>query len=184
MNHGAGDRGPDAAGRRGRGRRSGGARRSAAGAKQAHDILLGGATDYDGLKQIVEDAVRVHLDAPGRVAIRGPHVEIGAKAALPIILMLHEFATNAAKYGALSNGEGRISISWSVTGRIGAERLRLQWQETGGPVVVAPSTNGFGSRLIERGLAGQLGAEVKLDYRPEGVTCDLDAPMGRVRETS
>ena len=151
---------------------------------KAHDILLGGTTDGAGLKRIVEDAVRVHLDTPGRIGVRGPHVEIGSKAALPIILMLHELATNAAKYGALSNGEGHVSISWSVSGRIGAERLRLQWRETGGPVVAAPSTKGFGSRLIERGLAGQLGAEVKLDYKPEGVTCDLDAPMDRVRETS
>nr|WP_026362799.1 PAS domain-containing protein [Methylopila sp. M107] len=148
---------------------------------KAQDILLGGQTEGAALTAIVEDAVRPHLDSAGRVHIAGPGVEIGSKAALPIVLMLHELATNALKYGALSTANGRVAVVWSVRGRTGAETLRLRWSESGGPEVAPPDRKGFGSRLIERGLAGQLGATVSLRYPSEGVVCDLEAPIDRLR---
>ena len=90
--------------------------------------------------------------------------------------MLHELSTNAAKYGALS-ADGRISVGWvRVRHRRGADR-RLVWRESGGPEVAAPSRRGFGSRLIERGLTGQVGGTMRLDYAPAGVTCEVVAPL-------
>jgi two-component sensor histidine kinase len=92
-------------------------------------------------------------------------------------LALHELATNAAKYGALSAPEGRVTLSWDLEGSGAARRFRLRWRESGGPVVAPPTKAGFGTRLIERGLAGGLKAQVKLEYAPDGLAFDLTAPL-------
>jgi two-component sensor histidine kinase len=99
--------------------------------------------------------------------------------ALSLTMALHELCTNAAKYGALSSATGRVAINWRVTTQaaFGQTRLHLQWEEQGGPPVSAPQKRGFGSRLIERGLARELDAEVRLDYAPTGVVCAIDAPL-------
>lgn len=149
---------------------------------EAQDVLLGGSVDGARLAEIVRDALKAHLHESGRVSIRGPNVEVGSRAALPIVLMLHELATNAVKYGALSGGDGQVAVEWSVRGRPGGEELRLSWIETGGPAVAPPMTKGFGTRLIERGLAAQLGAKVVLDYPARGATCMLEVPLTRLRE--
>jgi two-component sensor histidine kinase len=94
-------------------------------------------------------------------------------------MAVHELATNAAKYGALSNGSGRISVHWTIPER-DEPHLQIVWTETGGPKVAAPSSKGFGSRLIERGLAGQLGGEAVIDYRETGVVCRIMAPLGTI----
>jgi two-component sensor histidine kinase len=78
-------------------------------------------------------------------------------------------ATNAVKYGALSAADGRVQVQWSMRD---GNRLRLSWQETGGPAVSAPSKEGFGTRAITR-MLGQLDGEVKFDWREEGLTCDV-----------
>lgn len=143
---------------------------------KAHDILLSGATDGAGLAAIIEDAVRLHLDAPGRVTAAGPNLDVGPRAALPIVLMVHELSTNAAKYGALSNDRGRVDIRWSIEPRPEGEVVILNWTERDGPPVAAPGRQGFGTKLIERGLAGQLGAKVSLAYPPDGATCTLEIP--------
>ena len=149
---------------------------------KAHDILLLGETKGASLKEIVEDALRLHVDGSDRVQISGPSIEVGSKAALPIVLMLHELATNAAKYGALSNGHGRVSVCWSVAGKGTEQVLTLVWSESCGPAVSAPNRKGFGTRLIERGLAGQLSATVALDYPVEGARCTLEVPTARLRD--
>jgi two-component sensor histidine kinase len=101
---------------------------------------------------------------------------------MAMALGLHELATNAAKYGALSTPEGRVTLTWGVDGRgedDGPGRLNLTWREEGGPAVSKPARAGFGSRLIERGLAAELQAKVRLDYAPEGLVFTLSAPLGR-----
>lgn len=92
-------------------------------------------------------------------------------------MALHELCTNAVKYGALSNEAGRISVGWSV-----GERLQIRWAESGGPPVARPTRRGFGSRMIERALASELDAKVRVDYRPEGLVVEIDArpPAARV----
>jgi two-component sensor histidine kinase len=88
-------------------------------------------------------------------------------------MALHELATNSLKYGALSNDEGMMRLSWSRDD----DRLHLVWREQGGPPVEPPIRRGFGSRLIERGLPHQLNGTVSLSFLPEGVVCTIDMPL-------
>ena len=88
-------------------------------------------------------------------------------------LGLHELATNAVKYGALSVPGGSVDLSWSTDGG----RLRLVWIERDGPKVAAPAASGFGTRLLERALALELRGTVRLEYPPEGARCEIEAPL-------
>jgi two-component sensor histidine kinase len=98
--------------------------------------------------------------------------------AVVLSMIVHEIATNAAKYGALSNDSGHVTLDWEVLENDGTRKLRLIWTETGGPPVVAPVQRGFGSRLIERSARDQLGGEATVDFLPRGVVytvlCSLD----------
>jgi PAS domain S-box-containing protein len=108
-----------------------------------------------------------------RVNAAGPDLPIGGSALTSLALILHEFATNAAKYGALSSATGRIEISWSVAG----DELRLRWTESGGPPAGEPPTSeGFGSSLARRIITSQLAGQISYDWRPEGVTISLVVP--------
>ncbi len=91
--------------------------------------------------------------------------------------MLHELATNATKYGALSNQSGRVEVTWQVRVAEGGPRLRFAWTERGGPPVTPPTRRGFGTRLIERGLAGEVGGEIGLSFPPEGFAFVVEAPL-------
>ena len=144
---------------------------------KAHDILLGGAVERAPLAAVVREGIGVLEEASGRVRVSGPEVEVGAKAALALALMLHEMTTNALKYGALSVPEGRVELSWSVSPGEDGPNLRLSWRERGGPPARPPTRKGFGTRLIERGLTGQIGGALSLEYPPEGVTCTVEAPL-------
>ena len=90
-------------------------------------------------------------------------------------LALHELATNAGKYGALSVSEGQVHVTWSVTDEPEGRRLHLVWREQGGPPVRPPTKAGFGTRLIQRGLSGELGGKVTLEFRPDGLVCGMEA---------
>ncbi|MGA0533949.1 sensor histidine kinase [Hansschlegelia sp. KR7-227] len=147
---------------------------------KAHDILLAGSANAAQLSSIVARAVELIADRPDRVSTDGPDLEVGSRAALPLMLMMHELGANAAKYGALSNASGRVAVSWRVTGERGAETVRLTWSESGGPAVVAPTRQGFGSKLLERGLARQLGATTRLTFPADGATCEIVAPLDRL----
>ena len=93
-------------------------------------------------------------------------------------MVFHELATNAAKHGALSNdAAGQIDIAWQIEPTPQGDRMRLRWQESGGPPVTRPRRKGFGSRLIESGLAQELDGEVRLDYEPAGVVCQIVMPV-------
>lgn len=143
---------------------------------QAHELLI--RTNWEGadLRATVERAL-----APfGRTGeppwtIKGPTVRLQPKQALALTLVLHELATNAAKYGALSTPEGHVSVAWAVEGRENG-RLRLIWSEAGGPPVATPRQVGFGTRLIEGSISYELDGEARIDYRREGVQCTLVLP--------
>jgi two-component sensor histidine kinase len=92
-------------------------------------------------------------------------------------MALHELATNAAKYGALSDPRGRIEIDWRFDGTPAAPALAIAWSERGGPEVAPPQRRGFGSRLIERGIAQELDGEVALLFDPAGVQCRIRLPL-------
>jgi two-component sensor histidine kinase len=89
-------------------------------------------------------------------------------------MALHELATNAAKYGALSSPSGRVEVTWETK----AQRLWLNWREAGGPPVKAPTRRGFGSRLLEQGLLRELGGRTRIDYPADGVRCEIEAFLG------
>jgi two-component sensor histidine kinase len=93
-----------------------------------------------------------------------------------LALVLHELATNAAKYGALSAEGGTVAIDWEITGQAEALRLKLRWTERGGPPVTAPSRQGFGSRLIQASFAGA-GGSATVDYAPAGLVCIIDVAV-------
>ena len=98
--------------------------------------------------------------------------------ALSLAMALQELATNAVKYGALSNAAGQIAITWSVDPSTSPPRLHLRWEESGGPPVPPPTRRGFGSQLIERSLSQDLGGEVRMTFALGGVVCTVDAPLG------
>ena len=114
----------------------------------------------------------------------GHNVHLQPKAALTLAMAFHELVTNAAKHGALLADTGRIGIDWQVEpdrngrGR-GGGRLCLRWQESGRPPVVLPTRRGFGSRLIQRGLEQDLDGEVRLEYEPGGVLCQVAMPWSQ-----
>ncbi|MDV2985144.1 UNVERIFIED_CONTAM: PAS domain-containing protein [Methylobacteriaceae bacterium AG10] len=145
---------------------------------KSHDILLAGQTDSASVDRVVQEAVTLHDDTGQRFRVTGPGLLIGPSAALSLGLMLHELATNAIKYGALSVPEGWVSIGWTVEGEGASAVFQLDWQEQDGPPVTAPTRKGFGSRLIQRGLAG---GDVSLRYLTEGVHCVLCAPLTGLR---
>jgi two-component sensor histidine kinase len=104
-----------------------------------------------------------------RVSIEGPEVLLEPNSAQAIAVTLHELATNAVKYGALSAGEGHIEVKWS---HAADGRLILLWTETGGPPVKTPIHRGFGGRVIE-GMIEQLKGQARFDWRPEGLVCEM-----------
>jgi two-component sensor histidine kinase len=127
---------------------------------------------------VVRDSTEHLSGETERFALSGPAVWIAPRAALALALALHELGTNAAKYGALSSERGRVSIAWRETEE---GRLVLDWKEEGGPPVTAPARRGFGSRLIEQGLAGDLGGKARLAFEPDGLRCTIDAALDAVR---
>ena len=108
--------------------------------------------------------------------ITGENIRFPPKSALALGIAFNELATNAVKYGAFSNAAGSILIEWTIEPTPQGGRLILHWQEKDGPPVTQPSHMGFGSRVIERGLAHELEAEVNLDYRPAGLLCTMSIP--------
>ncbi|MGU3361504.1 PAS domain-containing protein [Methylobacterium sp. M6A4_1b] len=145
---------------------------------KAHDILLDGVHESADMEAVMRGALSIHDDRqPGRFHVSGPPVLLGSKAALALALMLHELATNAAKYGALSVPDGRVILAWSLDDGAAGTTVRLTWSETDGPRVTQPTHKGFGSRLIERGLVGAVGGAISLEYLPGGLVCRVVAPL-------
>lgn len=110
-----------------------------------------------------------------RLKLTGPDIRLLPRVALALSLALHELATNAGKYGALSIDSGRVDVDWAVT--TAPAVFSLRWAASGGPPVKMPQRRGFGSRLIEHGLAQDLDGDIRLDFEPSGVICTIAAPM-------
>ncbi len=144
---------------------------------RAHDVLTRENWEGAGLREVVLQALAPygHL-ADDRLRVVGPDVRLSPQRALALSMAVHELATNAAKYGALSKATGRIRITWAVEESATGARLQLKWQESGGPPVVPPKHRGFGSRLIERSLAQDLAGEAQISFLPAGVACTISTP--------
>jgi two-component sensor histidine kinase/response regulator RpfG family c-di-GMP phosphodiesterase len=145
-----------------------------------HDVLS--KTRWQGAdigKLVAEEMAPYSAGDPACVRLDGPSTVVESNRAQAISLALHELATNAAKYGALSEASGKVSIHWSVD----TDALRIAWKETGGPPVTPPTRSGFGSKIIEASIAGQRGGHVQFEWRPEGLRCNLVIPHAATEGT-
>jgi PAS domain S-box-containing protein len=147
---------------------------------RAHDVLTRENWEGASLREIVAQAIEPYgSHDERRFEVTGPEVRLPPRMALSLAMALQELATNAVKYGALSKVTGRVRIAWTLHGGSGAPRLRLAWEEMGGPPVSEPTRRGFGSRLIERSLAQDLDGEVRMTFAPTGVVCAVDTLIAR-----
>jgi PAS domain S-box-containing protein len=139
----------------------------------AHNVLTRENWEGADLAEIAREAVRPYDDTGARIEACGPPARLAPNVALALSMALHELATNALKYGALSAPEGHVTLAWSVAPS--GDAIDLAWRERGGPPVSEPATTGFGSRLLA-GLGGELGAPADIRYDPAGLICRLRAP--------
>ncbi len=140
----------------------------------AHDILTREQWDGARLEDIASSVLQALGGTQGRVRLNGPAVRLGPRSALALSMAFHELGTNALKYGALSRPGGQVHIDWGPSTHSEPETV-VTWVERGGPAVHPPSQRGFGSRLLEKGLASQLDGEVKMNFEPTGLTCSIRA---------
>ncbi|WP_342151220.1 sensor histidine kinase [Methylorubrum sp. SB2] len=145
---------------------------------KTHDLLTRRDWTRAPLRQVLENELSPYRSGEDHVTLIGEEVELPPRYVLALGMTAHELTTNAAKYGALSTDEGRVSVTWRVgRGESGRERLHIEWRETGGPPVSQPRRRGFGSRLITGGIARELDGDVRLDFAPEGLRCIIDVPL-------
>ena len=153
---------------------------------RVHSLLAEGGWSGADLRAVAERELAPYGTAPGRsaaasgpsVSLDGPPVRLAAAAVQPVAMVLHELATNAAKHGALSVPGGRVEVRWRLDRR--EEVLGLVWAEAGGPPVPAvPRRRGFGSRVVEATVRGQLGGAVDLAWRRHGLAVEIALPLAR-----
>jgi two-component sensor histidine kinase len=147
---------------------------------QTHAMLID--KDWQG----VDLAEIVHSEmAPfaGRVQVEGPSLKLDAKTAENFALTLHELATNAAKYGALSIATGRVHIGWSKMALNGSERFTFRWREKGGPPVSPPTQKGFGSAVLEHVMAEHLGVAPRIDFATDGLCYEIGGALETIIQT-
>jgi two-component sensor histidine kinase len=146
---------------------------------ETHNLLSKEKWQGSELQDVIGRVTQPYLlNNPERMRMFGPHVPLSPRIAVVLSMIVHEIATNAAKYGALSNDTGTVTLDWEIITDDGKPKLRLIWTEAGGPHVATPVRPGFGSRLIERSARDQLGGEATVDFLPRGVVytvlCSLD----------
>lgn len=149
-----------------------------------HDILS--QTDWSAapIGQVIRSELAPYMEddearAEARVEMTGPDISLAANEALSLGLAIHELATNAAKYGALSNDAGKVVISWRM---LSPQTAEVHWREEGGPPVAEPQNRGFGRDLIEKIVASELKSDVELRFEPGGVECRLLVPVRRLSD--
>lgn len=150
----------------------------------SHDLLTRENWEGAALHDVVSEALRpfVRTNDDRQTRVDGRQLRLRPKVALSLGMALHELATNASKYGALSVENGQIAIWWASSSVDGEPHLDLFWKEEGGPPVQPRSWRGFGSRLIEQGLAHELGGSARLEYLPSGLYCKISFPMSLLEE--
>ena len=151
----------------------------------SHDLLVRESWHGASLSELIRSQLAVYLDrddAP--VSMTGPDVALKPEAAQSLGLALHELSSNAARFGALSVPDGRVTINWKRAGSGGADAaLEFDWQEQLGPKVKARRKEGFGSMVIERNLARSLDAKVDLTFAPDGLRCNLVIPASQLLDS-
>ena len=146
---------------------------------RSHDLLTRENWKSARLNDIAYDALEPFSVTDGRkerIVIKGEPIRFPPKAALALGIAFNELATNAVKYGAFSNDVGSILIDWAIEPSSDGDRINLRWQEKDGPKVSPPTRKGFGTRMIEQGLALELEGTAHLDYAPDGLICTMNFP--------
>jgi len=141
----------------------------------SHDLLMASDLRRMGLRDIVGRVLETCGVATERVVVEGPNVRVPAARATAIVLAVHELCTNAHKHGALSASGGQVSLTWQVLRDAG--QFEFEWREHGGPPVAPPQSRGFGSTLISRVVAGELGGKVESDFLPDGLRVRFTASL-------
>jgi two-component sensor histidine kinase/CHASE1-domain containing sensor protein len=140
-----------------------------------HDLLTKTEWSNTLIGDVVRSELRPYMDrGTSGIALNGPEIAIAANDALSLGLAIHELATNAAKYGALSTDGGKVSVTWR---KVSPELCEIDWRESDGPPVSQPVGRGFGRDLLERLLSAELHSEVRLHFEPGGVECELRVPI-------
>lgn len=147
---------------------------------KATDVLTAKSWTEASLNDIVNSGLSAAEGFRDRIEIVGEDMMVPGQAGLALTLALHELTTNAAKYGALSNEEGRILIRWDKKGDGSSKRFLFEWKEYGGPAVTAPQRRGFGTRMIERSLQSYFEGRTALRFAPAGVEFEIDSAMPTV----
>jgi light-regulated signal transduction histidine kinase (bacteriophytochrome) len=140
---------------------------------KAHSLLSQSRWEGVSINNLLMEELAPYIREHAAFEMTGPDLVLTSKSALALSLAIHELCTNAAKYGALSTPQGRVSIKWSRTEPGG---LNMSWTESGGPAVIRPTRRGFGSTLIERALAMETDGQASLQYLPDGVICSVMLP--------
>jgi two-component sensor histidine kinase len=150
----------------------------------AHALLSKGRWTGVGIADLVRDQLAPYATGTN-MTIRGPDVMLPAPTTQALAMVLHELATNAVKFGALSRLGGRVSIGWGASsGDDSAAALTVEWRETGGPPVSKPTHPGFGTSLIGELISHELGGTVALAFDPDGVCCRMSLPLGQAQQTT
>ncbi|MDO8902821.1 MAG: HWE histidine kinase domain-containing protein [Phenylobacterium sp.] len=142
---------------------------------RAHDVLTDTKWAGAELEEIAAQAAEPY--GADRFKIEGPRVTLPPRTAIAMALAFHELATNAAKYGPLSNDTGQVHLGWRLDTDHSPLKLHLVWRETGGPPVSPPKRKGFGSRLIQQGLAAEFVGEVRMEFLSSGLVCEVEAAV-------
>jgi PAS domain S-box-containing protein len=152
---------------------------------RAHDVLTRENWEAASLHEIAAQAIEPYRGhGRSRIEFAGPSVRISPRMALALAMALQELATNAVKYGALSNESGHVGIRWTIDDTNIPPCLHMRWEETGGPPVKAPERRGFGTRLIERSLAYDLNGKAEIRFDPAGLLCRIAAPLAEADESA
>jgi two-component sensor histidine kinase/ActR/RegA family two-component response regulator len=149
---------------------------------RAHDLLSQSRWEGASLARLIDEELEPYrMRGTGQIAATGPAVMLQPSVAQTLGLAIHELATNAAKYGALSTPDGKLRISWDLQ----PDSLSIRWDESGGPRVAPPTARGFGTKLIHASIEGQLNGHVSYGWEHSGLHCELQVPnQGQIRPSN
>ncbi len=147
---------------------------------RANDVVLEQSWTSAGIRSIAESILKPLEIGAERLTIEGPETRIGAGAALSLAMALSELASNARRYGAWSEAEGRVRLAWHIETRDETSGLTMVWAETGGPAAAVPAKRGFGLKLIEQSLRSAFGRDITIDFATTGLVCTVRAPLSQL----
>ena len=145
---------------------------------RSHTLLTENAFQKAQISGILANELEAYADSAGdRITLEGPEIDLPAEVAVSLGMAFHELATNAGKYGSLSVESGKLRVAWNMNKGDKGRRLHVNWSESGGPPVTPPSRSGFGSRLLENVIGGQLRGRVQLRFEPDGLIAEIEAAL-------